>query len=335
MIPLEKSILATVAYYDIFDYPLTGFEIWRYLILAPNPEKDDSQASLPRRSFAKAGEVFALLNDSEALKGRIGQKFGFYFLRGREQIVPKRLWRKKLADQKWKKLKRVFKILTAVPYVRGIFVSGSLAMENSKDDSDVDVIVVAAAGRIWTVRTLLTILTEALGVRRHGSKTKDRICLNHYITDESLRIPFESLYNAESYAHLLNVYLEDGEIFRRFQQENGWLCDYLAGYQAAELHSTRAVRKSRCLLLVSRLGERMLGGAAGDKLEEKFSAIESKRIRRDPLFKKAGGRITIDDKQLEFHPDSHEHSIVPEFNRRMREAGLWEYAGQTDSGLNR
>lgn len=29
---LEKAIIATVAYYDVLDYPLTGFEIFKYLI---------------------------------------------------------------------------------------------------------------------------------------------------------------------------------------------------------------------------------------------------------------------------------------------------------------
>lgn len=345
MTPLEKTILATVSYYDIFDYPLTGFEIWRYLICAKDLTGDDLQADsthgsfesagLPRHSvIATAGETFEALHESELLKTHIGHRFGFYHLLGRESIVEKRLWRKKLADQKWKKLKPVFNLLILTPFVRGIFVSGSLAMENSKDDSDVDIIVVARCGRIWTVRTLLTLLTGVLGVRRHGEKTKDRICLNHYITDESLRIPFESLYNAESYAHLLNIYIEDDGIFHRFQEANSWLADYLVNYQPTELHSSRAVRKNRLLLSLAHTGEFFLGDAAGDKLEKIFSDIESKRIRRDPLHLKSGGRITIDETQLEFHPDSHEHFAIPEFNRRMRELGLTEFARQKDSGLN-
>ena len=325
MTPLEKTILATVSYYDIFDYPLTGFEIRRYLIFAKDFGKENF----------RAGDVFAALAESEVLQSRIGNKFGFYHLRDREEIVEKRLWRKKLADRKWKKLKRVFRILSLVPYVRGIFVSGSLAMENSKDESDVDIIVVAKRGRIWTVRTLMTLLTFLLGVRRHGEKTRDRICLNHYITDESLRIPFESLYNAESYAHLLNVYLEDGKIFRRFQEENSWLGDYIFNYQVTELHSTRAVRKNKILAGLARIFERVLDGALGDGLEKIFSNIEGGRIRKDALFQKSGGRITIDDTQLEFHPDSHEHFVIPEFNRRMKEAGLTEFSEQKDSGLNR
>jgi len=325
MTPLEKTILATVSYYDIFDYPLTGFEIWRYLVRSKDFAEDNF----------KAGDTIAALHESEALKNHIGHKFGFYYLLGRERIVEKRLWRKKLADQKWKKLKYIFKILVLVPFVRGIFVSGSLAMENSKDDSDVDIIVVAKSGRIWTVRTLMTSLTFILGVRRHGKKTKDRICLNHYITDESLRIPFESLYNAESYAHLLNVYIEDDGIFHLFQEANGWLADYLVNYQPTELHSARAVRKNRFLTSLVRIEELFLGGAVGDNLEKIFSVVESKRIYKDPLHLKPGGRITIDDGQLEFHPDSHEQFTIPEFNWRMQEAGLTEFAGQKDSGLNR
>lgn len=325
MTPFEKTILATLTYYDIFDYPLTGFEIWRHLIRSKDFEDERMES----------GKVFEALHESAFLKGCTGHRFGFYYLKGRERIVEKRLWRKKLADQKWKKLKCVFRLLALVPYVRGIFVSGSLAMENSKDDSDVDIIVVAQHGRIWTVRTLMTALTFILGVRRHGDKTKDRICLNHYITDQSLRIPFESLYNAESYVHLLNVYLEDEDIFRRFQEENLWLKNYVVNHDVAELHSARAVHRLKIFSVLARISEILLSGASGDRLERIFSRIESKRICRDPLYHKAGGRITIDDTQLEFHPDSHEYFIIPEFNRRMSEAGLVEFANQTDSGLNR
>lgn len=325
MTPLEKSILATLSYYDIFDYPLTGFEIWRYLIRSQGFEGF---------SF-EAGEVFETLHKSDGLEAMVGHKFGFYCLRGRERIVDKRLRRKKLADEKWKKLKKVFALLVLVPYVRGIFVSGSLAMENSKDDSDVDIIVVARAGRIWTVRTLMTVFTFMLGVRRYGDKTRDRICLNHYITDQSLRIPFASIYNAESYVHLLNVYAEDAPVFRAFQEANGWIGEYLCNYRPAELNGTRAIRRRRTFVFCSRLFERVLRGKAGDRLEALFGRMESGRIEQDPLFSKAGGRITIDDGQLEFHPDSHERHIIPEFNRRMEALDLPEFAGQKDSGLNR
>jgi len=59
----------------------------------------------------------------------------------------------------------------------------------------------------------------------------------------------------------------------------------------------------------------------------------SNKIKKDPLYEKRGGRITINNNQLEFHPDSHEANIIPEFNRRMEKLGLFEFANQKDSGL--
>jgi len=324
MTPLEKSILATVSYYDIFDYPLTGFEIWRYLVLSEESKNNKFTA----------GELFEVITGGGGLKNKISQKHGFYFLVGREGIVEKRLWRKKLADEKWKKMKKVFELVVLVPFVRGIFISGSLAMENSKNDSDIDIIVVAKYGRIWTVRTLMTALTTVLGVRRHGNKTEDRICLNHYITDESLQIPFESLYNAESYVHLTNLYKEDKNIFHLFQEQNGWIRNYLTNYKISELGSVRSIDKNRFFVFTSKIFEVILSGFLGNKIEKIFTSVESRRIERDALYKKSGGRITIDDSQLEFHPDSHENFIIPEFNRRMKGAGIMELANQKDSGLN-
>jgi hypothetical protein len=80
---LEKQILATVVYYDILGYPLTGFEIFLYLIndkKLGNWEigKLDRNCHLP---FA----ICHLLDTSEYLKKHISQKYGFYFLKNREK----------------------------------------------------------------------------------------------------------------------------------------------------------------------------------------------------------------------------------------------------------
>jgi hypothetical protein len=77
----------------------------------------------------------------------------------------------------------------------------------------------------------------------------------------------------------------------------------------------------------------ILAGKAGNYLENALSKIQSNKIKRDPLYKKSGGRITINDDQLEFHPNSHEANIIPEFNRRMKELELFEFGEQNDSGL--
>lgn len=356
--PLEKSILATIVYYDIFDYPLTDFEVFLYLVeenLMESRRKSGrgNKTALPDFCQDSSAEVAELLNNSEYLKKHINQKHGFYFLRRtplspacptnksslsrrKTDIVQQRLNRKKLADQKWKKAKKIFWIMQITPFMKMVLVSGSLAIGNSKNESDIDLIIIAKKGRIWIARTFITLLTSVLGVRRHKNKTENKICLNHYITDESLKIPFESLYNAQSYLHLINIYNseKDKKMFRKFQEENKWIGKYARNYKLAKLGGLRSIKRSKILGLVSGFFEIILSGRFGNYLEKKLSEIQSRRIKNDKLYKKSGGRITINNSQLEFHPDSHEASIIPEFNRRMKELELFEFGEQRDSGLN-
>lgn len=324
MTSLEESILATVVYHDLLNYALSAYEIWAYLLR--HPQMSNTAWSL--------GDVVCALDESEILQAQLTTQKGLYVLQGREELIDLKLKRKKLADDKWKKTARIFRVLSAVPFMRGVWVSGSLAMENSREESDVDVIVVARSGRIWTVRTFLTVLTWFLGAHRHGHKTANRICLNHYITDNSLSIPFQSLYTAELYAHATNVFQDDEQLFLRFQKANLWLQDFLIHFQVAELPVSRTLKRSKLLQMLACGGEMILDGRLGDWLEKRLGAWEGNHIRKSKLFKQKGGRITIDDMQLEFHPDSHESFLIPEFNRRMRALGINSFAHQKDTGLN-
>ncbi len=362
---LEKSILATVAYYDILDYPLTGFEIFLYLVKSDNVDIAETRQCLVSTD-ALLSEIIDLLNSSEYLKKHISQELGFYFLKGRNRwlhspeglwsqnakhklhspkgtmepaiidIVQQRLERKKIADQKWNKIKPVFKILQIVPFIKFMMVSGSLAMGNTKKESDIDLIIVAKKGRIWTARTLITLLTSVLGVRRHGNITQDKICLNHYITDQSLKIPFESLYNAQSYCHLISIY-DNPKFHQNFQKANQWITKYVHQYPDVILGNRRSVKRNKFYGFAARIFEKILSGKIGDLFEKYLGKWQTARIKsvetRFITCPQKNGRITIDENQLEFHPNSHEARIIPEFNRRMEKLELPEFAKQKDSGL--
>ncbi len=340
---LEKQILATIVYYDILDYPLTGFEVFLYLV-----KENGNVSDVETRHCLVSTEVIELLNTSEYLKKHLDQKLGFYFLKvnnvetrqclvstDTKNIVQLRLNRKKIWDQKWKKARKIFWIMQVVPFSKLVMGSGSFSLGNTRKDSDIDLMIVAKKGRIWTVRTFFTLLTSFLGVRRHKNKTEDKICLNHYITDKSLRIPFESIYTAHLYCHILSVYnsKEDRKLFRRFQEENKWMKKYLESYEFSNLEGFRSIKRNKILNSISKLFEFILSGKIGDYFEKKMSEIQTKRIKKDPLNMKKGGRITISNDQLEFHPNSHEANIIPEFNKRMKELKLFEFGEQKDSGL--
>jgi len=84
----NQAIIKTLIYSDIFDFPLTKQEIWKYLI---------SNKKISQKDFLK------LLKNKKTLS-----KNNFYFLKGREEIIRKRKDRKKIGVNKIEKAKNRF-----------------------------------------------------------------------------------------------------------------------------------------------------------------------------------------------------------------------------------
>ena len=316
---LEKSILSTLIYYDSIDQPLVGWEVFKYLI-----KKGKFNTDL--------NEILNVLENSVELNEYFDQKNGLFFLKGREDLVELRIERQIIADKKWKKSRRIVKFLQLIPYIRMVAVSGSLAMNNTKEESDIDLLIVSKSGRIWTCRMFTTIFFHLIGQRRHGKLTKNRFCLNHYITNKSLKIPHKSLYNAQTYAHLVPLCQKRG-LYRKFQKANNWIKEYLANYPKERKGYLNTVKKNKAFELIRRLFESILDSWLGNKLELILRRVQERKIKREPLTYKKGGRVVFNDNQLEFHPDSPEKRILDKYNKKMRELGFNELAREKDSGL--
>ena len=309
LLSLEKSILATLVYYDVLDQPLVNWEIFKYLI--------NYLVAKPLSML----EVLDILENSSELNKYISQKNGFYFLKNREEIIELRIKRQIISDRKWKKARRIIRFLQIIPYIRMVAVSGSLAMNNTKEESDIDLLIITKSGRIWTCRALVTLYFHIIGQRRHGKLTKNRFCLNHYITDKSLKIPHKSLYNAQTYAHLVPIWQKEG-LYNKFQKYNSWIKEYLVNYP---------IEKKGYLDTKSK--KYVLDIQFGDKLEYFLRNLQEKKIKKEPLTYKAGGRVVFNDNQLEFHPNSPEKNILRKYNQKMKELGFEELANEKDSGL--
>lgn len=341
---LKKAILSTIAYYDTLDYPLTSFEVFKYLV---NPfhvasfyysGSDKIQSfespSLKVDKFSKITLVNIRKNlEDREMKRFIEEKNGFYFLKNRKEIIRTRINRQKIADQKWKKAKKIIRWLQVVPYLKMVAVSGSMVLNNTREESDIDVLIVVRSGRIWLTRFFITALLQFIGRRRHKKFTKDRICLNHYITDKSLEIKFRSLYNAQTYAHIIPVLEVEKEIYEKFQKANRWVKDYLIFWPEMEIEHFKILKTNSFFRGFAKVGEMSLNNWFGNLLEKLFKRVQKRSIEKDPLTQKKGGRVTIDDTQLEFHPDSPERQTLDKYNKNMLYLGVEELSKEPDSGL--
>ncbi|MEI7749678.1 MAG: hypothetical protein WCJ25_01600 [Candidatus Moraniibacteriota bacterium] len=305
---LSGNIIATLAYYDAFDQPLTAFEVWKHLTV----EDVDGEKSEP----VSLGDVVSAL-DGKDIRGRIAFWDGFFFLPGREHLVPLRIGTEKIAVAKLRRIRRLATALRLVPFVRMIGVTGSLAMKKGNSDSDWDFFVVLRAGRIWTGRTLLTGFLHLIGRRRHGNHTKDRACLNYFVTEDRLTIPTEDLFSANEYTFLIPLY--GRETFQRFELKNRWIArlkpDFLPT-EALPLWYVRDTDEARSFRTVL---ERIFDS---DRLEAWLGEWQKKKILRNPKTGNEGGHIEASDQALVFLPDPHGPRVYEKFRKRLGEIRL-------------
>ncbi|MBX4211773.1 MAG: hypothetical protein KW806_03235 [Candidatus Yanofskybacteria bacterium] len=324
---LRNAVLATLAYYDVFDFPLTAFEVWKYLI---NPARVERlKEGITEISLS---EVIREL-DELLVNKKILEHNGFYFFPERVGIYDTRIEREKISAQKWKKLLKYAQWFVAVPYIKGLFISGSMAVNNSTEMSDFDALVVARSGRLYTCRILLSFMAGMLGVRRtkHDTRAPDKFCFNHYVTDHNLGISYESLYNAQSYTSLRPILVRD-DIWVKFFRENIWLHKFVYNAQPEESYFYK-LKPWPLLEGIRGLAEAVLDTVVGEWLEKFLRYYQQRRIRMNPVSYAPGGRTIFTDAQLEFHPHSEERRIITRYNETVLNLGtFWNYA-ELDSGL--
>ena len=299
---LRKNILATLAYYDVLEYPLTAFEVRKYLMnYHDQGQKERVPLSLVRE---KLGEL--------KQEGRIGTHQGFYFLSGKEAYVPVRIAREKISILKLKRMRRLVASLRYLPIVRMVAATGSLSFRYGTRGSDWDMFIVLSERALFTGRMVVTLFLQLIGKRRHGRKIMDRACLNYYTGDKSLAVRLQGWYDAHEYQVMVPLF----QTFARdtFYRANGWLLDFRsqAHLPVTEhrltLTDTASAKKWRARL------EKLF---FSQWLESKLSDYQKERIAKNPKTKIEGACIIADEHSLIFFPHPRGPKIFSEFQKRL------------------
>ena len=213
MRPLEKEILKTLAYTDIFDYPLTKPQIWRFLIKNT-------------WSWSQFNKTLERLKQKKYIR-KIDT---YYLLYGRQKIIQLRRQREQVAHTKIAYGQKISRLLKFIPTVWFIGISGALAMHNAPHDDDIDFFTICAPGTVWLTRFLATTLLDILKLRRKPGigKWQNKICLNMFMdaADMALKKSERNLYTAHEVVQLLLLF-DRHQTYERFLHENRWTRRYL------------------------------------------------------------------------------------------------------------
>ncbi len=196
---LERAILYTVTYADVFDYPLTATEIHRYLVGMP----------------ASLAVVQATLRN-----GWLARREDYFTLPGREAIVETRLRRAEVAARMWPWAVRYGRAMAKLPFVRMVAVTGALAMDNAEPETDMDYLIVTEPGRLWLCRAMVIALVVKPAARRG-----DVLCPNYLLSERTLVILERDLFTAHELTQM--VPMAGLTVYHRMRQANRWTTRFL------------------------------------------------------------------------------------------------------------
>ena len=294
---VEKAIIKTLCYADVFDYPLKLEEIWKRLV----------EFRIQNSEFRNKLKDPKL----ELIKG----KDGYYFLKGRKEIVDLRKKREKFSREKLKIADKVLNIFKIIPSVKLVGITGALAVNNVEEDDDIDLFIITSRNSLWTTRFLVTLFAELMRRRRHPGDVdvSNKICLNMFADEDHLAVPKEEqdLFSAHEVVQMKLLWERDNTYYRLLRA-NDWVRKYLPNvYEGLLLgegdKDTSEVAKQRL---------RLLGWWRNQK--GIFSIFEN-FLGKFQLWYMRNRRTTevIQDGIIRFHPQDARIRVMKEYKNRV------------------
>lgn len=209
-ISLADNILKTVVYFDLFEYPLTTEQLFFFL-----PQNSVTVEDVKRSA------------ESLVTARKLQKEKEFFFLPSRmKEIVDRRNDEERRAEGMLRTARFVSSLIKRFPFVRAIFLTGSLSKHVVDRSGDIDFMIVTAPNRVWICRTMLTIFRKIVLL---GSKKY--FCTNYYVTEQGYRHHARNLYAAIEVVTTKAIWNESS--FGDFQSHNTWTQEFLPNAHAA------------------------------------------------------------------------------------------------------
>jgi predicted nucleotidyltransferase len=276
---LGKNIIKTLAYYDIFSYPLKAEEIF-YNLSVNHCTSDDIKTEL--KNLCNKNLLF-----------RIDE---FYLLQNNEQFVKRRIEGNKLCSKRLKSAFRMSRFIAGFPFVRAVFLSGSISKGFMEKDSDIDYFIITQPGRLWIAKLFLTVFKKIFLLN-----SRKLFCINYYIDSDHLEIDVKNIFTAIEIASLIPVYGK--KYYDEFYEKNCWIKDYFPNYPK---RNNRMIDKTKSGYL-KKFIEKIFDNRFGDRLDDFSMKIFSETIKRKFNY------FNKNDFNLAFRTTKYESKYHPKF----------------------
>lgn len=183
--PLEKAILRTLCWFSLFEYPLTSFEVYKWLWQKPEKQLGKTNPSYTLQ------DVFDCLQTSHYLKDRLEIQDGFFCVKKFGSLswqIKKRQSGFVDASRKLKKLGKIFWWFRLFPSIQLVAACNSLGWFLTKPESDIDLFIVVKPGTVWFTRLFLVAPFLFFQKRPGNQRRIDPFCFSFFLTSEDLNL---------------------------------------------------------------------------------------------------------------------------------------------------
>lgn len=250
----QASILKVLAYFDIFQYPLSYKEIRQFL-----------------GTFSLEAGLDKILHRMLASQTVFFHN-GFYSLHDNPLLSHKRIEGNRRAEKLLPKAYKIGRFLFRFPFVRAIGISGSLSKNFADENADIDFFIITKANRLWIARTIMHLFKKLTFITGH----QHFFCMNYYIDEEALLVEEQNVFTAIEVTTLVPVCGK--KTFDDFFAVNNWSCQFFATAEKKYFQNEIPVRS-----FIKSCIEWILNNCSADHLEKWLLKITTQRWQKKSL----------------------------------------------------
>lgn len=282
----ELSVLRAVTYAALFDYPLTLRQLRNSLDVVADEDT-----------------IVSWWRSGPLLQATVDYRDGLFVPRGRGDLALTRARREAISRQMLERDRRILSFVSAMPFVRMVALSGSLAHLNAEGVADLDLFVITSANRVWSVTLTILIVGRLLGWRK-------RLCLNYVISEQRMAIEPADLFSANQIIHLRPI--AGRRTYRRFLDANPFVA---ARYPNFSYQTSDLIPDGGTTWL-----ERVLSLGLAQAAERLARRIYGWHLRRRSATWRSIDQVRLEPECLKLHTSSHRASTLARYEAALAAA---------------
>ena len=295
---LQNHILKALLYFDIFKYPLKIEELARYIPGVFSQAAIDAAVA----QLVMNKKIYQYQRD-------------FVSIDEDEQKVLNRIDANALAEEKMQIAFKNGRLIGNFPFVRGVYLSGSLSKGVMKSDSDIDYFIITADHRLWLCRVMLVIYKRIVLLN-----SRMEFCINYFKSESKLEIEDQNMFTAVELATMIPV-VSNG-MHQKMMDSNRWMESMVNGF----IHERANNITERAPGRLSRFLEWAFGGSLGNMLDKKCLQLVQRRNKKrysaklnDQNYKQM---FRSNDHTAKVHPLDHQGLVLNKYEHKLNQFNL-------------